>query len=1261
MLYSAFVSRAVLVVTFSLFAFFAAPFLVSAATEVSGPIDTNTTWTKANGPYVVTGLVTVEKGVTLTIKPGAVVKVQQAGGGFYNGLTVKGKLNATGTATARISFTAYTDDSVGGDTNGDGSGTSPAPGYWTEIRVASKGIANLRYANVRYAGSTSEDGKSNGLRNDGGTLLFENGTLEYNENYSLYHSGGTSTVASSKVRNHNIAISVQNPFVSVTGSEFSGNQQVFDIGPGGNAWISESGNTIVDGQRGYISIPGANITSDTTWQGSSFPYVISGTVVVNQGATLTMNPGVIIKGRINNSLFMIQGTLLALGTAEAPIIFTAANDDAAGGDTDGDGGIPEAGYWKGIRVEPTGTARFDHTAVRYAGGYEYAYTEFSNLINQGGTLEFTNSETSFASQNGIKHNAGTTTVAGSNLAHTPVGVYITAPFVSVTDSVFDTTPTAISVAGGDYSSDIFTASGNTYVGNQVPIIEISSMNVVGNVTWGSSFPYVISGTVVVNQGATLTMNPGVIIKGRINNSLFMIQGTLLALGTAEAPIIFTAANDDAAGGDTDGDGGIPEAGYWKGIRVEPTGTARFDHTAVRYAGGYEYAYTEFSNLINQGGTLEFTNSETSFASQNGIKHNAGTTTVAGSNLTNNGAYGIESSLFSSNIDARNNWWGSPSGPYHATKNPDGTGNGISGRVSFQPWAMAPFDIGLSCVVGTKGCYSNVLFLPGIMGSNLYQSDEEKCWLQDMNHVGDTDYDCVRMSSADTPNTSGLRTKNLVSYDGLAAPYQAIEDAMKGWQTELGIAAITTPYDWRYDFDHTVRSGTVEGNGYISYEDTVSKGYIEKELRALAANSKTGKVTVVAHSMGGLVAKELFSKIGSSETARLVDKFILIASPQLGTPKAVAALLHGTDMALGSIFWTLVTDAQARGLSHDMQSAYNLLPSQEYLDSLERDGNGVPYDPAVRFSNENGYFDRMIGDYGDNIVDRTKLAGFMSDGQWSGTSFNDTKTPWQAIRTMSDDAEVTHSALDSWKPPKGVKFTTLAGWGMDTISTLQYAEHEEDNEEVIEMSPQHVVDGDETVVTGSALYSSNRSDVERYWLDLPSAGGQTHSKIFDVPSLRTFIHNKITGEPVNSLDYIYTSRPSDSQIKRLHFVLHSPLTLGFRDDQGRYTGKTIDGKVKLEIPGSQYERYGEVQWLSLPVQTIGQLELVGTADGKFTLEVREKQGNTLKKQIDFERIASRKDTFVRMRFDGKSGPVVTDDLKLEIDLDHNGEFQSIGAN
>ncbi len=63
------------------------------ATNVSGTISTNTTWTAANSPYVMTGNVSIASGVTLTIDPGVTVE----GNSSSRLLTVSGSLSAVGT------------------------------------------------------------------------------------------------------------------------------------------------------------------------------------------------------------------------------------------------------------------------------------------------------------------------------------------------------------------------------------------------------------------------------------------------------------------------------------------------------------------------------------------------------------------------------------------------------------------------------------------------------------------------------------------------------------------------------------------------------------------------------------------------------------------------------------------------------------------------------------------------------------------------------------------------------------------------------------------------------------------------------------------------------------------------------------------------------------------------------------------------------------------------------------------------------------
>jgi YD repeat-containing protein len=63
-----------------------------------------------------------------------------------------------------------------------------------------------------------------------------------------------------------------------------------------------------------------------------------------------------------------------------------------------------------------------------------------------------------------------------------------------------------------------------------------------------------------------------------------------------------------------------------------------------------------------------------------------TATIRGSRFVGNGEWAIENN--GSNVfDAEQNWWGSPSGPYHPTINPTGTGGRVSDRVDYQPWQL----------------------------------------------------------------------------------------------------------------------------------------------------------------------------------------------------------------------------------------------------------------------------------------------------------------------------------------------------------------------------------------------------------------------------------------------------------------------------------------------------------------------------------------------------------------------------------------------
>ncbi|BCW69141.1 hypothetical protein NicSoilB8_01850 [Arthrobacter sp. NicSoilB8] len=106
-----------------------------AATVFSSQtLSSDTVWTASGSPYWVQGTLKVAAGVRLTIEPGVVVKLGNSSNQTAT-LQIDGQLIARGTAAAPIVFTSAKDDSVAGDTNGDGPASTPGKGDWQTIRL----------------------------------------------------------------------------------------------------------------------------------------------------------------------------------------------------------------------------------------------------------------------------------------------------------------------------------------------------------------------------------------------------------------------------------------------------------------------------------------------------------------------------------------------------------------------------------------------------------------------------------------------------------------------------------------------------------------------------------------------------------------------------------------------------------------------------------------------------------------------------------------------------------------------------------------------------------------------------------------------------------------------------------------------------------------------------------------------------------------------------------------------------------------------
>lgn len=122
------------------------------------------------------------------------------------------------------------------------------------------------------------------------------------------------------------------------------------------------------------------------------------------------------------------------------------------------------------------------------------------------------------------------------------------------------------------------------------VIQVTS-NITENTTWETGKTYILTTRVAVVDGVTLTIEPGVIIKGEAgtgaNATALLIArgGKLMAEGTAEAPIIFTSVADEIEPGEISSPNLDPELnGLWGGLLVLGKAPISADAEAVQIEG-----------------------------------------------------------------------------------------------------------------------------------------------------------------------------------------------------------------------------------------------------------------------------------------------------------------------------------------------------------------------------------------------------------------------------------------------------------------------------------------------------------------------------------------------------------------------------------------------------------------------------------------------------------------------------------------------------
>jgi pimeloyl-ACP methyl ester carboxylesterase len=528
------------------------------------------------------------------------------------------------------------------------------------------------------------------------------------------------------------------------------------------------------------------------------------------------------------------------------------------------------------------------------------------------------------------------------------------------------------------------------------------------------------------------------------------------------------------------------------------------------------------------------------------------------------------------------------------------------------------------------CVSNVLFLPGLEGSRLYMRDadgsERQLWEPSIH----TDVPLLAMADA-TTSLNQVYTKDIIDsvFGNLGSVASGIAhldpkdlEVYGDFETFMdGLVASSTvglkewrayPYDWRYDVRDIVGDGTLTETADGSLEQV----YLEDVLDQLASSSPTGKVVVVAHSGGGLLAKALLAKLAGEGKSDLVDQLIMIGTPEWGTPTDLGAMLHGDG---GTHLLGLVsTGADERSAAATMPGPYALLPSSAYFAHVG--------DPVATFAQDdvaqpfNAVFPNGITSYQDLFSFVTNAFGLNAS---SGDADN-LDTPLALQIDLLNKAKATHDVLDAWAPATSTKVTSIVGWGQLTTYSYEYAstpahllcEAIFGQNDILCSSKNKLAhtairteDGDDTVVAPSASGDGRKVwyfDAESFQND--KKGNIVHQDLTSAQPIQSTLLSLLKEKDVLE-DYMVNTKPPATLNPLTEIDTSSPVGIVATDAQGNTTGTLLVPDMQgmslavHNIPGSAVDVTGGTQTIFLPPGIAYTLEVNGYNSGIADMRVQ----------------------------------------------------------
>jgi len=397
---------------------------------------------------------------------------------------------------------------------------------------------------------------------------------------------------------------------------------------------------------------GGQITSNTTWTLANSPYVVTSNLLVSEGITLTIEPGVVVKFD-SGKLMQIDGCLVARGTETEPIVFTSNK------------AFPSPGDWKGIEftsgsVNATYDAKgnycsgniMKYCSIKYGGDY---YTPALKIVKSSPLIDHCNISNN--SCTGIYVDNCRLNITNSNIRYNNLGS--AGYYVDYFGGGIYISGGKVVIKGNTISNNLERiAGGGIYTSNALVMIS-------GNIISSNSGTGYSKGAGICISGGTVTVNDNIIS----NNSDYNCAGIHVDFG--KVIIRNNTINGNSAVRET---GGI---GILYGASVIIEGNTITDNSN----GG----------IYNYGGSVNIFLNKILRNTGNGIfisYYSTSTTIINHNNIHDNYPYDVNNQG-GKDIDAINNWWGTTDEATILKLIYDWSDNSALGKVIFKPYLTSP--------------------------------------------------------------------------------------------------------------------------------------------------------------------------------------------------------------------------------------------------------------------------------------------------------------------------------------------------------------------------------------------------------------------------------------------------------------------------------------------------------------------------------------------------------------------------------------------